>query len=369
VPTTVAGTIKEIEETPSWDARVARIRQIPFEHGINEHPGIYAEVARRLYVPHLDPDFAYIHWTEFYELETFEEAYRLADSATKTFSAVSVDELAAAIHEEPRVLLILRSITGLNRQEFAAATKLVGDPMDLGALSSAKVDSMERSGSHTTQDQARVAAATLDEIMRGELFGAPPGELRSKQDKPDTEAGWASVQNFAAGGVPYSMFLHQRHYGGSFRQLLDATSTLRGDIIEDAVEALFELNRVPYIRTGSHNQAEIAERFGMLVQPAPDFVVFDNSDTLRALLECKGANDGGTARDKALRFERLHDEAQRLGGLPLIAVLSGLGWTRVNDTLGPVVRDCDGRVFSVSNLDEMLTVNPFPSLVNLTKAT
>ncbi len=95
---------------------------------------------------------------------------------------------------------------------------------------------------------------------------------------------------------------------------------------------------------------------------APDFVVYDETDTLRALLECKGANDGGTARDKALRFERLRDESVRLGGVPLIAVLGGLGWTRVNDILGPVVRDCDGRVFSVSNLDEMLTAAPFPAL-------
>ncbi len=71
----------------------------------------------------------------------------------------------------------------------------------------------------------------------------------------------------------------------------------------------------------------------------------------------------GTARDKALRFERLRDESIRLGGLPLIGVLGGLGWTRVNDTLGPVVRDCDGRVFTVSNLAEMLEVNPLALLV------
>lgn len=95
------------------------------------------------------------------------------------------------------------------------------------------------------------------------------------------------------------------------------------------------------------------------VLPAPDFVVFDDTDTLRAMLECKGANDGGTARDKALRFERLRDEAIRLGGIPLLGVLRGLGWTRVNDTLGPVVRDCDGRVFTLSTLPEMLTVTPF----------
>ena len=98
------------------------------------------------------------------------------------------------------------------------------------------------------------------------------------------------------------MFLHQRHYGGAFRQVLDATSTRRGDLIEDAVEALFMENGVPFIRTGSHNQGDIAARFEVRVTPAPDFVVFDNSETLRAILECKGTNDGGTARDKALRF-------------------------------------------------------------------
>ncbi len=199
--------------------------------------------------------------------------------------------------------------------------------------------------------------------MAGTLFGDPPGDLRSKQDKPDTAGGWRTVQCFAADGVPYSLFLHQRHYGGAFRQVLDATSGPRGALIEDAVEALFRQSGIPYIRTGSHNQGEIQERFEVRVAPAPDFVVFDNSGTLRAILECKGANDGGTARDKALRFERLHDEAVRLGGVPLLAVLGGIGWARVNDTLGPVLRDTDGRVFTLATLPEMLTVSPFPTLV------
>jgi hypothetical protein len=159
------------------------------------------------------------------------------------------------------------------------------------------------------------------------------------------------------------MFLHQRHYGGAFGQVLNASSEKRGNLIEEAVEALFTEHGILHIRTGAHNQAEIEERFEVQVHPAPDFVVYDDADNLRAMLECKGANDGGTARDKALRFERLHEESVRLGGIPLLAVLGGLGWMRVNDTLGPVVRDCDGRVFSVSNLDELLTVAPFPTLV------
>ena len=49
--------------------------------------------------------------------------------------------------------------------------------------------------------------------------------------------------------------------------------------------------------------------------------------------------------------------------MPLIAVLSGIGWTRINDALGPVVRDTDGRVFTLSTLTSMLEVAPFPSLL------
>jgi hypothetical protein len=204
---------------------------------------------------------------------------------------------------------------------------------------------MERTASSTNEAQARVAARTLRMVMDGSLFGEPPAGLLSKQAKPDTERGWVSVHQYATDGVPYGLFLHQRHYGGAFRQILDATSTLRGDLIEDAVEALFMEQRVPFIRTGAPNQAEIAARFEVRVTPAPDFVVFDATGSLRAMLECKGTNNGGTARDKALRFERM-------------------GWTRVNDALGPVVRDTEGRVFTLSTLHSMLEVSPFPSLID-----
>lgn len=356
-------TVDLIVGAASWDERVNRMRQIPARHGTNEHAAIHAQVAKVLYVPHLAPDFAYIHGADFYELPHFQTAYDKAAVASANFTAVSVADLSEAIEAEPVVLLPLRVITGLTRDEFAASTVLVAEPLGLAPLSSNKIDAMERKGTATTAAQARVAAETVSQIMARTLFGAPPGALKSKQDKPDTASGWASAQGYAVGGVPYAVFLHQRHYGGAFRQVLDATSEKRGDLIEDAVEGLFLANKVLYIRTGSHNQAEIAARFEVTVVPAPDFVVFDTTDTVRAMLECKGANNGGTARDKALRFERLRDESVRLGGLALIGVLGGLGWRRVNDTLGPVVRDCDGRVFSVSNLEEMLTVNPFPSLM------
>ena len=92
-------------------------------------------------------------------------------------------------------------------------------------------------------------------------------------------------------------------------------------------------------------------------------MIFNGSDTLLALLECKVANDGGTARDKAARYASLRGEANRLGGIPLFAMLAGLGWRRTADALGPVVRDTDGRVFTLPTLAEILTVQPFPRLV------
>lgn len=364
----IQDTVTRITEANSWDQRIAQIRLIPLHHGTNEHPSIYAEIARLLYVPHLAADFAYIHEDLFYGREYFEQVYAAAYAATAGFTKVTETDLNSVLVENPRTLLVFRTIMGLTKGEFAHATIMVGEPIGLNPLSPNKVDAMERNGTATTDEQAQVVAKTLSLIIDGSLFGVPPGDLVSKQAKPDTENGWPSVRHFASAGVPFSLFLHQRHYGGAFRQVLDATSTKRGDLLEDAVEALFRDNGIPYIRTGSHNQGEIAARFEVRVAPAPDFVVFDNSETLRAILECKGTNDGGTARDKALRFDRLRAESNRLGGIPLIAILGGIGWARVNDALGPVLRDTDGRVFTLSTLSAMLEVTPFPSLIGLEPA-
>lgn len=356
-------TIEQIVDAESWDERVARVRQVPHLHGIADHSAVYAEVARRLIVPNLSPDFAYVHQAEFYELPRFLAAYEDASRVTERFTRVSTDDLTRALEETPAALLVFRTITGLTKNEFAASTALVAEPLGLKPLSSGKVDAMEKRNTATSREQASVAARTIHQVMAGTLFSEPEGTLTSKQNKPDTIEGWETVRRLAREGVPYSHLLHQRHYGGAFRQVLDATSEKRGNLIEDAVEELFRTSGVPYIRTGSHNQGEIEKRFELSVHPAPDFVVFDDSGSLRGILECKGANDGGTARDKALRFERLREEGVRLGGVPTLAVLGGLGWTRVNDTLGPVVRDCEARVFTLSTLTEILTVTPFPRLV------
>lgn len=365
MPRTPQETVARIVGAPSWDARVAEIRLVSAEHGTNAWSDIYAAVAKQAYVQHLAPDFAYVYGSDFYELRTFQQAYDDAAGGTSSFTNVTEAALVATLEATPRALLAFRTMLGLGSKEFAHSTQLVAEPLGLSPISDGKVTGAERNNTPLTTAQAMILARTIRAIMDGTLFGDPPGELRTKQEKYDTADGWTTVERLAREGVPYSAFLHQRHYGGAFRQLLDATSTRRGDLLEDAVEQLFLAHGIPHIRTGAHNQAEIEARFEIAVAPAPDFVVFDNAGSLRGMLECKIANDGGTARDKALRFERLRQEAQRLGGQPLLAVLGGLGWGRVNDTLGPVIRDTEGRVFTLATIPEMLTVSPFPQLIDL----
>lgn len=361
---TIKETVRNISAAPTFDARVAEMRKIPGRHGTDDWQEIFAQVAREVYVPALTPDFAYIHSDDsFYSESHFREAYRLAADATNEFSNTTEATIAATLEDSPLSLLAFRVITGLTREEFAHAVSIACPDVK---MSGASIDGHERSGKAMKPERATQLARTISRLVLGNLFGSPPSpNVQTKQAfKSDTRSGWDSVHSYAVHGVPYSSLLHQRHYGGAFRQLLDATSTKRGNIIEDAVEELFSSNKVPYIRTGAHNQGDIAKRFGLEVRPAPDFVVFDEkSDTLMAILECKGANDGGTARDKALRFNKLRAESQRLNGIPVIAVLGGIGWRRVNDTLGPVLQDTEGRVFTLSTLPEMLTVSPLITLV------
>lgn len=374
---TVEATIQSILTAGTWTQRIQQIRLVPQRHGTENHGTIYAAVARELYMPHLAPDFAYIHESPFYETPHFFAAYDEAARLTEGFIRVSEAELEATLIQCPCTLLVFRTLLGLTKDEFAHSTLLAGGADELAPLSASQIDTLERGASGAQRPktaaalakataQAHVAAKTIAMAMDGELFGCAPAGLKSKQRKPDTQKGWDSVRGYAANGVPLRVLLHQRHYGGAFRQVLDATSTLRGDLIEDAVEALFTAHGVSFIRTGSHNQADIARRFEVHVTPAPDFVVFDPADdSLKAMLECKGTNNGGTARDKALRFRSLKTESVRLGGIPLIAVLGGIGWARINDALGPVVRDAEGRVFTLSTLSSMLDVAPFPGLVTL----
>lgn len=362
-PTPPWPIVAEAVAAPSWNARVAVIRQVPARHGTNEQPGVYASIARSLYVPAISADVGYIPWRTEYELPRIEAAYALADAETRGFTAVAAVDLQRVIADHPTTLIVFRLLAGLTTSELAEATGVAASTSGASPVGASTVKSIE-SGRTPTGSVARALAATIEMTITGTLFPPRPGGIfRPKVAKPDTTRGWASVHEYAANRVPLPVLLHQRMYGGAFRQLLDATGTLRGDELEDPVEALLTDAGVPFIRTGAHDQAVIERRFGITVRPAPDFVMFDTGETPRAMLECKHTSDGGTSRDKAARFGRLRAEGQRLGGVPVFAVLSGVGWRRTRDALGPVVEHTDGRVYSLANLADILDTDPLPSLI------
>jgi hypothetical protein len=364
----IGETVAAIAGATDWSQRVQLIRRIPEAYGVAVHRQVYADLARQLYVPALTPDFAYVHWREDYELDTVVHAYRAAYRSTQAFRRVAVTDIARAVRDHPTTTLVWRLLVGYTWVEFAAATEAVAVKAGPGLLpvSADRLRRLERGqGKPMTPDEAGAIAEVTARAIAGTLWPPVPDGRRTKQQRPDLAEGWATVRRFATDGVPLAVLLHQRMYGGAFRQILDATSAVRGDSLEDALAAELDLHQIPYLRTGAQNQAEIQARFNITVQPAPDFVFHDQSGTLRAMLEAKLTNDGGTARDKAGRFGSLRRECQRLGGVPLFALVDGLGWARAADALGPVIRDCDGRVFTRATMTEMFDVEPLPMLVGL----
>jgi hypothetical protein len=356
--------VDKIAVAADWNARVALVRRIPEEFGTAAQAGIYSMLAQRVYCPSLGGQFAFVHWRPEYELADIEAAYNLARNETDGFTVVGCEHLRDVLVGHPQTLRVFRLLLGFTTQEFSEACALVAKARELATVSSAAITKGERGGP-LPRSAALTCATVIDLTMIRALFPVKSASsaLRLKIDKPDTARGWETVRQYAAHGVPLSVLLHQRAYGGAFRQLLDATSSTRGNELEQAVEDLFVNHGIPHSRTGTSDQPEIEGRFGLTVRPGPDFVVVDpRSGALRAMLECKVANDGGTARDKAARFRALRSEANRLGGIPLFAVLAGRGWRRTADALGPVIRDTDGRTFGAGTLAQMIDTDPFPSL-------
>lgn len=352
----------------TWQDRLDAIRAIPNNFPGRDHATAYASAAGAFYVQQLVPHFHLVPWPAKYTGRgDFLADYELTADGTLGFTDIAPATIEQVIQAKPSTIRIFRLMTGYSPSELAEAVQVLG-----GVNTSASVIERLEGGGQATARHAPLLSAIaqlIHDIVAGQGGFTVPAAMqargfRAKVDKPDTDGGWATVADWHANHVPYAEILYQRFYGGSFRQLQDSGGRWKGDIIEDATEDLFAQNGVPYVRSVPGKQSTIGAQFGVTVRPAPDFILHDGHAP-RALLECKSAGDGGTARDKAGRFASLRNEANRLGGVGVIALLDGLGWRRLPDALGPVVRDTGGLTFSVANIADMLSVEPVRSLVGL----
>lgn len=294
--------------------------------------------------------------------DRFEAAYAALADGTNSFEDVRADVIADVLMRHPAALAPLRMITGLTLKELSVAVRLATETV----VSDASLRTWERELVAPAPDTSRarrrapLAQAVADAVVaviERRILAVPTAAERSfhsKLDKSDTSAGWATVASAASKGVPYSELLYQRYVGGVWRQVQDAYSEVKGDaILEVPVETLLRLEGVPHWRSrrGASGASETAARYG--IEPGPDFLI--PADNPSVIVETKVVEDGGSARDKAARIQRLSEiAAQR--GLVICAVVDGKGWDERPQALADVIIATQGRTFSLSTLSGLVDV-------------
>lgn len=311
---------------------------------------------RSVYEERLAPQFQAVPWgPTLIEDEEFRVAYDAAQRLTNGFKKISSEELCGAMEQAPRTAMVFRLILGYTTSELAAALKLLGVTTSKAAL-----DAIERGEGVPTPQRKTVISAIAEAVTRvieRELFaldeGLPVSDFRSRLDKLDTREGWGSVRRAAEGGVDYGDLLYERYLDGSWLAVRAAYSEKTGELIEKAVADILDDNGIAYDR----NPHELVRKG--VFPSKPDFVLPNVQDP-KVTIEAKGANDGGTARDKAARIANVAAAAEAAGLTPM-AVIDGIGWVR-RDALVQTLQATHGLTFSLSNLEALVLV---PEIVAL----
>jgi hypothetical protein len=317
------------------------------------------EQAARGYETALSPLYHVVPWSDWIIDDLrFSEVFSRTTELVGDFSTLNAERVARVLAAYPTSLMVFRLVTGYTWAELSdiLLTKLSF------RLSAQKLQQMERADElkdvpGRLADQALQKLGTaICGIVSGTLMPLPnelgTAGFRSRQHKIDTQDGWSAVQTCVAGGVSYKHLLYERYTGRPFAYVRDALSEKKGDILEDALEALLRQHRIPYDR--------ITDNAIPGFEQAPDFALPDRN-TPSIIIEAKLAEDGGTARDKASRIERLRHTCDELHIL-LIALVDGKGFRRFNDVLFPIIRNTRGHTYTLETLDELLEVDRIRSL-------
>jgi hypothetical protein len=256
----------------------------------------------------------------------FHEVYDRTRQLMPDFAAASAAGLAQAMAAHPAALMVFRLMAGYTRGELSDIVGRVGGR----PVSAAKIREMENASELAEvrgkpgDNLGRVEA--LAQVLHGLIDGAvldlppdaDPARFGTRRAKIDTQDGWGSVERCATDGLTYPDLLYERYTGRPFAHVRDALSEAKGDILEDALVALFRRAGVACDQVRDN----VVEGW----EQAPDLFVPDRREPAVAL-EAKVAEDGGTARDKAGRIERLGRMCREHGVL-LVAAIDGKGFRR-----------------------------------------
>jgi hypothetical protein len=281
-------------------------RQAAEAAGAGDAAGLVA-IAKSFTV-YLSPMFHLIPWDDcvIVSRERFQNAYDFAANATADFSRVDSGIIAQTICDCPAALTVYRVVAGYRVQELAYVLEYKFKTK----VSESPIRTIESSGgalSKKQHEQIKVIAQALSSAVEGTLL-PKPGDIKGfidRRDKFDTKHGWADVANCARNNIPYATVLYERYLGRPFAYVVDALSERKADLLESPIESLLSKHGVPHYRSKPIDKIPGFEQ-------APDFLV-PGHDEPAAVIEAKLAEDGGTARDKASRIERLSRTTEQNG--------------------------------------------------------
>ncbi len=309
----------------------------------------FRESARKYAEAFIQSYFHVVPWSKdlFVSEAGFREIYDQTREMIGDFSRVTPEKVREVILAFPKSLMVFRLIAGLTWNEMAYLIgEASGDPVR-------EIERADHLPAHLARQVVSIAQLLVD-FVSGKLPAVPqtldPTRVRLRTDKLDTREGWQSVGKMVEEGASYADVLYLRYSAGHpFGYFVNALSEQKGDILEDAIANLLDEEGIPYYRTKPRERIDGFEQ-------APDFFI-PNPQSALVLIEAKLAEDGGTARDKASRIERLARQMEPRG-IPVIAVVDGKGFLRVNDVLAPILRATMGLTFSLQNLDGLKTAPP-----------
>lgn len=309
----------------------------------------------------LSQTFQAVAWNKdvLYDETGFQNAYARVLELSKGFSKIQAKDLASILRTFPPSILVFRLIAALSLDEISTLLQTT-QGVDLSKDIMREFE-LGREVGKTHREKWNGACDALGRVLSDSIAGnllelpamVDKDRFRERKAKPDTLQGWEDVRKSAEQGVDYWILLYQRYVGGFFRQAMDASSSIKGDILEDAIVSLLQANRIPFYRTRPREKIPGWEQ-------APDFLL-PNRDNPTVAIEAKLAEDGGTARDKAARIERLCREAQEKGVLPL-AVIDGKGFYRINDVTAPIIRNTLGETYTLKTVERVLEIPKVASL-------
>jgi hypothetical protein len=297
--------------------------------------------------------------------EDFQTGYDAVREETHDGADLSGDALLRAISREPRAWLVLRSIVGMSPGEAAylaiEEASARNESFYVEQKDAREIDARGRKGERLLFDERAGGSKQrrFDELLRrivpllADVIRRPApivdDDKVHRLDKLDTTGGQATIQAaLTTGVVPYSEMLYERMLGRPYASHRDSVSGIVGRIIESAINDLCERHGIDGRPTKSREAVPGFEQ-------APDYLI--PAVEPRVIIEAKLTEDDGTARDKAARLQTLRqyeDARPEHERRTIIAVIDGRGFGHRLADLNRMLRACDGLVYTLDELEELV---------------